>query len=132
MSTRIESTVTAGTFSLDGGTWEVENNVWVIGDDARCVIIDPAHDLDAVAGLVADREVTAILLTHAHDDHAGLAPEASQRFDAPVLLHPEDRPLWLLANPDTQVQPQPLSEGQRIPAGQTLSLIHISEPTRPY
>lgn len=117
MSTRIENTVTAGTFSLDGGTWEVENNVWVIGDDARCVVIDPAHDLDAVEGLVGDREVTAILLTHAHDDHAGLAPEASLRFGAPVLLHPEDRPLWLLANPDTDVQPQPLSEGQRIPAG---------------
>ena len=63
MSTRIENTVTAGTFSLDGGTWEVENNVWVIGDDERCVVIDPAHDLEAVAGLVGDREVTAILLT---------------------------------------------------------------------
>ncbi|WGH10164.1 MBL fold metallo-hydrolase [Rothia kristinae] len=125
MSTRIENTVTAGTFSLDGGTWEVENNVWVIGDDERCVVIDPAHDLEAVAGLVGDREVTAILLTHAHDDHAGLAPEASLRFGAPVLLHPEDRPLWLLANPDTDVQPQPLSEGQRIPAsGATLTVLH--------
>ena len=32
---RIDHTTTEGTFSLDGGTWEVENNVWVIGDDTR-------------------------------------------------------------------------------------------------
>ena len=33
--------VTSGTFSLDGGTWDVDNNVWVLGDDAECVVIDP-------------------------------------------------------------------------------------------
>ncbi len=27
--------VTSGTFSLDGGTWDVDNNVWVLGDDAE-------------------------------------------------------------------------------------------------
>ncbi|MDT4949507.1 MAG: hypothetical protein QOJ37_2102, partial [Pseudonocardiales bacterium] len=31
MSARIDHTVTSGTFSLDGGTWDVDNNVWVIG-----------------------------------------------------------------------------------------------------
>ncbi|MSV52989.1 MAG: MBL fold metallo-hydrolase, partial [Actinobacteria bacterium] len=28
MSPRIENIVTSGTFSLDGGTWEVDNNVY--------------------------------------------------------------------------------------------------------
>ena len=41
---RVERVVTSGTFSLDGGTWEVENNVWVVGDDTECVVIDAAHD----------------------------------------------------------------------------------------
>ncbi len=34
MSTvRVDRVVTSGTFGLDGGTWEVDNNVWVVGDD---------------------------------------------------------------------------------------------------
>ncbi len=40
--------VTSGTFSLDGGTWDVDNNVWVLGDDAECVVIDAPHDADAI------------------------------------------------------------------------------------
>jgi glyoxylase-like metal-dependent hydrolase (beta-lactamase superfamily II) len=46
---RIERLVTSGTFSLDGGTWDVDNNVWIVGDDKECVVIDPAHDAVAVA-----------------------------------------------------------------------------------
>ena len=42
--TRIERLVTSGTFSLDGGTWDVDNNVWIIGDDTEVFVIDPAHD----------------------------------------------------------------------------------------
>jgi sugar lactone lactonase YvrE len=39
---RIDRVVTSGTFSLDGGTWDVDNNVWVIGDDDKVVIFDAA------------------------------------------------------------------------------------------
>ena len=41
---RVDHATTSGTFSLDGGTWEVENNVWVVGDDTECVVIDAPHD----------------------------------------------------------------------------------------
>ena len=37
MKARLEHTTTSGTFSLDGGSWQVENNVWVVGDDSECV-----------------------------------------------------------------------------------------------
>lgn len=120
MSVRIDRTQTEGTFSLDGGTWEVENNVWVIGDEDSCVVIDPAHDLDAVAELVGSRRVSAVLLTHAHDDHSRLAPEAARRFDAPLLLHPAERPLWQLVHGEAEgtTPPfRPLEDGQRIPVG---------------
>jgi hypothetical protein len=36
---RVDHAVTSGTFSLDGETFEVANNVWVAGDDAECVVI---------------------------------------------------------------------------------------------
>jgi glyoxylase-like metal-dependent hydrolase (beta-lactamase superfamily II) len=65
--------VTSGTFSLDGGTWDVDNNVWVLGDDAECVVIDAPHDADAILAAVAPRRLTAILCTHAHDDHIDAA-----------------------------------------------------------
>ena len=32
--------VTSGTFTLDGETWDVENNVWLIGDDDEVLVID--------------------------------------------------------------------------------------------
>ncbi|GAA4616901.1 MBL fold metallo-hydrolase [Saccharopolyspora hordei] len=107
----IEHLVTSGTFSLDGGTWEVDNNVWIVGDDREVVLIDPAHDADAVAAQVADRRVTAIVCTHAHDDHVNQAPELSQRFGAPVLLNPDEAPLWELTHPD-RLPDEELRDGQ--------------------
>ncbi|MDF9750597.1 MBL fold metallo-hydrolase [Arthrobacter sp. ES3-54] len=102
MSVRIDRLVTSGTFSLDGGTWDVDNNVWIIGDDAECVIIDPAHDPAAVAAAVAGRKVTAILLTHGHDDHIRAVGEVGTLVDAPVYLNREDWMLWEQVFPGTE------------------------------
>ena len=86
--------MTSGTFSLDGGTWEVDNNVWVYGDEDEVAVIDAAHDVLAIAHAVRGRRVKAILCTHAHDDHVNVALKLSHELDAPVLLHPDDRVLW--------------------------------------
>lgn len=91
---RIERLVTSGTFSLDGGTWEVENNVWIVGDDAEVIVIDPAHDARAVAAAVGGRRTQAILLTHGHDDHIRAARETADLLRAPLFLNPHDRVLW--------------------------------------
>ena len=90
----IERLITSGTFSLDGGTWEVENNVWIIGNDREVIVIDPAHDADAVVKAVAGRRVHAVLLTHGHDDHIRAAREVADRLDANLFLNPADRMLW--------------------------------------
>lgn len=97
---QIESTVTSGKFRLDGGEWDVDNNVYVLGDASSVYIVDPSHDLDAVAELVGDRKVEGIILTHGHNDHCELAPEAAKRFDADVYMHPDDDMLWREANGD--------------------------------
>ena len=33
MTVRVDHTTASGTFSLDGQTYDVENNIWVVGDD---------------------------------------------------------------------------------------------------
>lgn len=100
MTARIDHTVTAGTFSLDGETFDVDNNVWVVGDDNECIIIDAPHDVDAIVELVGGRTVKAIVCTHAHDDHIRFAPELAERVGAPILLNPDDAVLWELTHPD--------------------------------
>ncbi len=94
MAVRALSAVTHGTFSLDGGTWEVDNNVWVVGGDTECLVVDAAHDVAPILELVAGRRVQAIVCTHGHDDHIDAALDLAAATGAPVLLHPEDRMLW--------------------------------------
>jgi len=98
VTARIEHLVTSGTFSLDGGTYDVDNNVWLLGDDDEVLVIDAPHDPDAIEAAVAGRTVVAIACTHAHDDHVRSAPELAERLSAPVLLHPDDRVLWDLVH----------------------------------
>jgi glyoxylase-like metal-dependent hydrolase (beta-lactamase superfamily II) len=97
-SVRVDHAVVSGTFSLDGETFDVDNNIWVIGDDDECVVIDAPHSVEAIREVVAGRRVKAILLTHAHDDHARMAPALREAVSAPIFLHPEDRPLWELVH----------------------------------
>ncbi|MFX0593062.1 MBL fold metallo-hydrolase [Melissospora conviva] len=124
MAARVDQTVTSGTFSLDGQTFDVDNNVWVLGDDHECVVIDAPHDVAAILAVVGDRRVTAILATHAHDDHVRVAPELSRATGAPVLLHPADRVVWDLVHPDTAPDGE-LADGQEITVGgTTLRVLH--------
>jgi glyoxylase-like metal-dependent hydrolase (beta-lactamase superfamily II) len=122
MTARIDHTVTSGTFSLDEETVRVENNVWIVGDDEECVIIDAPHDAAEILRVVAGRRVVAILCTHAHNDHVGAAPELAAAA-APVLLHRDDRPLWHLTH---DVPPEgELRDGDEIEvAGLRLEVLH--------
>ncbi|MFO7691008.1 MAG: MBL fold metallo-hydrolase [Cryobacterium sp.] len=123
MSARIEHLVTEGTFSLDGGTWNVANNVYLVGDDTECVVIDAAHDVDAIRAAIGDRTLTAILCTHAHDDHIGGVAALQGETRAPVYLHPDDTELWQRVYPNAV--PHSLEHDQRIVvAGTELQVLH--------
>ena len=124
MAARIENIVTSGTFSLDGGTWEVDNNVWLIGDDAEVIVIDPAHDPQAIREAIGQREVMAVLLTHGHDDHIRAAAQFSDEVDAPLFLNPEDQMLWDAVYPERDIDAE-IHEGDSFTvAGTTLTALH--------
>jgi glyoxylase-like metal-dependent hydrolase (beta-lactamase superfamily II) len=125
---RVDHAVTSGTFSLDGETFEVDNNIWVIGDDTECVVIDAPHSVDDIPAVVGDRRVTAIVCTHAHDDHVRVAPALRERVNggagASIHLHPDDRPLWELTHADVTWD-EDLADGQELEvAGTTLRVLH--------
>ncbi len=48
----IDHVVTHGTFELDGGSWEVDNNIWLIGDGDDVIVIDAAHDAGPIIDAV--------------------------------------------------------------------------------
>ncbi|WP_144791968.1 MBL fold metallo-hydrolase [Kocuria palustris] len=123
-SVRVERIVTSGTFSLDGGTWEVDNNVWIVGDDQRCLVIDPAHSPEAVRDAVAGREVEAVVLTHGHDDHVGVAPQVAEQLGSQTWLHPADRVLWDATHPQTPPDRE-IEDGTQFSIGPvTLTALH--------
>ena len=124
MLARIEHLVTSGIFSLDGGSWEVDNNVWLVGDDDDVLVIDAAHDADAIRTAVGDRRVVAIACTHAHNDHVNAAPALAGATGAPVLLHAEDAELWDMTHPDRPFDEE-LADGETITvAGLTVHVLH--------
>jgi glyoxylase-like metal-dependent hydrolase (beta-lactamase superfamily II) len=120
----IELVTTDGIFALDGGEWEVTNNIWLVGDDREVLVVDAAHDAAAIAAAVHGRRVTAIALTHGHNDHINAAAALQDLVDAPVLLHPEDRMLWDVVHPD-RIPDRDLADGDTITAaGIELVVLH--------
>ncbi len=112
----VQHLVTSGTFSLDGGTWDVDNNVWIVGDENEVIVVDAAHDLEKIAAAVGGRRVVAVVCTHAHDDHVNQAPALADRFSAPILLNPAESVLWDMSWPDRKPDGE-LADGDVLTAG---------------
>ncbi|MBT3073261.1 MULTISPECIES: MBL fold metallo-hydrolase [Streptomyces] len=124
MTARIDHLVTSGTFALDGGEWDVDNNVWIVGDDTEAIVIDAAHDATAIEAALAGRTLRAIVCTHAHNDHIDAAPALAEATGAPILLHPADRELWQQTHPDRAPDAE-LADGQELEiAATTLTVLH--------
>jgi glyoxylase-like metal-dependent hydrolase (beta-lactamase superfamily II) len=94
MTARIERVVTSGTFTLDGGTWDVDNNIWLVGDDEEVLVIDAAHNAEAILRAVGKRRLIALVCTHAHNDHINAAGGVRDVLNCSIWLNPADRMLW--------------------------------------
>jgi glyoxylase-like metal-dependent hydrolase (beta-lactamase superfamily II) len=121
---RVEKVVTSGVFSLDGQDFDVDNNIWLVGDDDEVLVIDAAHDAAPIVAATGGRRVAAIVLTHGHNDHINAAVALREATGAPIWFNPADRMLWdqvhPVADPDHD-----LTEGTTFEiAGGTLIALH--------
>src|SRR5437764_7399065 len=109
---RIDLVRTQGQSTLDGQSFDVENNIWLVGDDADVLVIDAAHDAGPIVEAVDDRRVVAIVCTHGHNDHINAALDVHGFVGrAPIAPHDDARMLWnqvyVARRPD-----MPLKDGQ--------------------
>lgn len=120
----IELVTTDGIFALDGGEWEVTNNIWIVGDEREVLVFDAAHDHEAIVAAVNGRRVAGIVLTHGHNDHINAAVPLRDSVDAPIFLHADDRMLWDVVwpadSPDRELAPGGSVRG----GGHDLTVIH--------
>jgi len=114
--TRIDHVVTSGIFSLDGEDFDVDNNIWIVGDDHEVIVIDAAHDHRPILEGIGDRMVKAIVCTHAHNDHINAAAALADETGAPIWLHPDDTMLWEAVYADRRVDDH-LADGRLVDVG---------------
>ncbi|MDQ4098078.1 MAG: MBL fold metallo-hydrolase [Actinomycetota bacterium] len=122
---RVDRVVTAGIFALDEQEWEVENNVWLVGDDEEVLVVDAAHDAEAIRAAIGGRRVVAILLSHGHNDHINAAPALAEATGTPpVYLHADDLMLWHQVFPETNPD-RWLTDGLEVSvADTTVAVVH--------
>jgi glyoxylase-like metal-dependent hydrolase (beta-lactamase superfamily II) len=124
VSVRIDKVVVSGVFSLDGQDFDVDNNVWLVGDDDEVLVIDAPHDAAPIVAAIGGRRVTAIVLTHGHNDHITAAPALRAATGAPIWFNPADRMLWDMTHAD-QTPDHDLGAGTSFRvAGTTLTALH--------
>ncbi len=92
------------------------SNVWLMDDGGgRRWLIDAGHPLElrrllkqlATCGVSGPGDLSGILLTHRHSDHAGNAGALREHFRCPVACHADDAPFLTGEQP-----PPPLARGR--------------------
>ena len=124
MALRIDNVVTSGIFTLDGEDFEVDNNIWLVGDDDEVIVVDAAHDHRPIVAGVGSRRVVAVVCTHGHNDHINAAVPLAEAVGAPIWVHPDDRMLWDVVWPERAPDAE-LADGQVIEVGgSSLEVLH--------
>ena len=126
MPIQLDLVVTHGVFSLDGQDFEVDNNIWLIGDDEEVLVIDAAHHAEPIVDAIAGRRVVCLCCTHGHNDHINAAVDVADAVHAPIALHADDLMLWDAVHPD-RAPDLLMEDGTRFEVGST-TLVALHTP----
>jgi glyoxylase-like metal-dependent hydrolase (beta-lactamase superfamily II) len=94
----------------DGG-----HNVWFVGDDTECAVIDPAGALGDLFGHCELRRLRAILWTNLRPETVHTALTLADRTGAVTYLPTEDLVIWRQTEPERAPQ-------SSVPAGLVLNI----------
>ena len=75
-------------------------NVWFVGDDADCAVIDPAGDVGELLGHCDARRLRAILWTNIWPESVAVAISLADHTGAETYLHTDDLVIWKQAEPE--------------------------------
>jgi glyoxylase-like metal-dependent hydrolase (beta-lactamase superfamily II) len=112
--------------SVGEGDQRDERNVWFLGDDAECAVIDPAGPVGALLGHCDARRLRAILWTSIWPESVGTALSLADMTGAVTYLHTDDLAIWRQAEPERRPQ-RPVPDGLVLDVG-GLSLESIHTP----
>jgi glyoxylase-like metal-dependent hydrolase (beta-lactamase superfamily II) len=81
-----------------------ERNVWFVGDEAECAVIDPAGTLGDLLGRCELRRLRAIMWTTVWPESVGTAITLADKTQAVTYLHTDDLVIWRQAEPERRPQ----------------------------
>ena len=86
---------TAGTFEFDDEKFEIISNTWIVqADEDGVIVIDPAHDAEAILEAVGERDIYLVACTNGYSPHIESAIKVAEEADAPIALHPREMRVW--------------------------------------
>ena len=86
---------TAGVFEFGDEKFDVVNNTWIVeADKDGVIVIDPAHDAEAILKAIGDREVYLVACTNGYSPHIGAALAIAEETEADIALHPREMRAW--------------------------------------
>lgn len=71
----------------------IENNTYIISDDAATFVVDPSHSADAIISALGGKKLDAIVVTHHHADHTSALYDLKQKTGAAVYASAIDAPI---------------------------------------
>jgi len=86
---------TVGVLKAEDQEIDVVSNTWIVdADDEGVIVIDPAHDAEAIMEAVGEREVYLVACTNGYNTHIAAAIEVAERDEAPIALHRRELRPW--------------------------------------
>lgn len=62
----------------------IENNTFIISDDATTFVVDPSDNASAIVKALGNKKLDAIVVTHHHSDHTSALADLKAMTNAPV------------------------------------------------
>lgn len=85
-------------------TSDGEHNVWFVGDDTECAVIDPAGPVGDLLGRCDSRRLRAILWTSLRPEFVAAAVSLAAHTGAVTYLDTDDLVIWRRAEPELRPQ----------------------------